>query len=1117
MKLQVRKADLFNTWQWPEKASSQASAVPDETTSIYSYLNTALSSSSQRPCVLPGTQAKLLHDKTGEAYYMLKTPNAHYLKISERDYFLWKLMDGKHNLLELALAYQQTYRSFAFERILSLVAKLKQNGFLDEPTINVYAQLEQQLSQTRFRRFTNFMQRCVLRLEMPISGLDKPFDKLYRTVGWIGFTRPFIWLSLLLIIGGLAAFVFNAVRNLFFLFNQNIAPGLNLLWLVLGYALAIFLHELAHGLTLKHFKGEVHSGGVMIFYGMPAFYVNTSDIWMYDRAKRILTSWAGPYMNFLVGGICALVLWLNPASSFAQVLFSLSFTCYLGAIFNLNVLLELDGYYMLIDWLEIPQLRKRSIAFIRHKLWEKLWRREKFSREEFVFAAFGLLAIIYTSFTLIYAYWSMQNQVARWFQESLLQTELFNRIGLALGVVFLSTVIIFSLGPLLWQGLKFGTQQAWRWASKNEVHLGICWLISFPLGFLLAIWWPFLFGVGPILLLLVSLAILSVMTWQRHSFKFYLPAYFMNFVATLFIAGANFSANAALRQISVIAAGLGVLIVALRLLRYIEISLWQFKTRALILVLLIGSLGIGLPSTVATVQMQPQIDWWNILTAGFTPALSLATFALTIGVLQQQWATRFRLAHIGLIMLALGLLMWVEIQAFCHLNFNSLILGWLALGSSLLYQLAYVRVTQLPMRQQVQLNLSDEARLWRSTLYLLEVTLESVKTTFGVASVRQLVNRLNVATSAADWPLRVSEDLKAVRLEKAEGLTLVQTGKLLGQILDSFWQNSVQDCGENYVKKIWQRGFDSLHWEERELAEDYLLQNIASISASTKAVSKDSGENQRLLASLPLFSECSQEELQRLARACFERKYKSGEVIMRQGATGDCFYIVKSGQVSVWQRGEDSIEKQVNLHTHGGYFGELALLNNAPRNATCRANTNSVLVCLRKDDFDLLARRHFALATHLQEQYARLQLLQQIPLFRETPANTLKSIAAQLQSVEFGVNQHVIRQGESGDVFYIVESGQVEILIESDGQTKRVDLRGPGEFFGEIALLTDALRSATVRTIAPTRLLKLHRAEFLSLITDNYSMKKDLEKVASRRAYSLANYQRESASYTNSQ
>jgi putative peptide zinc metalloprotease protein len=1053
---------------------------------------------------------------------MLKTPNAQYLKISERDYFLWKLLDGQHSLLELALAYQQTYRSFALERILGLVAKLKQNGFLDEPVISIYSQLQQQLNLTGWRRFTNFMQRSVLRLEMPITGLDKPFDKLYRFIGWVGFTVPFFWFSLLVILGGLAAFIYNTTHNHFFLIDQNIAPGLNLVWLLLGYALAIFLHELAHGLTIKHFKGEVRSGGMMIFYGMPAFYVNTSDIWMYERPKRILTSWAGPYMNFLVGGLCALVLWLNPTSNYAQVLFSLAFTCYIGAIFNLNVLLELDGYYILIDWLEIPQLRHRSLSFIRYKVWGKLWRREKFNREENIFSWFGLFTLLYTSFTIIYTYWSMQTQIARWLQESFNQVGFLNRLWFGLGALFLAFVIFFSLGPILWQIAKWASLQVWRWVLASELYLAAIWLLGLGLGWVLTLGWTGSSQNGPAFLLLLTVVLVVAGMLGRGFFSSYGPARFMLILGLILMVGGCFP------QISWLAtslAGLGLLLITLRLLRYIEVSLLGRGTRQLILSLLIISAGIGWPSVaVVTYRSYPQMVWTELLTVGLTPAIALAALALSISVIQQQWSTHFRLAHLGLGLLALSLLVSTLLQAYAQVSLNSLVSGWVALGSGLLYQLAYNRASQLPERQQAQTDLSDEARLWRSALYLLEVTLDSVKTTFGVATVRHLVNLLNVSTNTntnasagiTEWPLylHISEDLKATRVLQTESVSsnLVQTGKLLRQLLDEFWQNLARSCGESYARLTWERGFDSLHWEERELTTDYIFNQLLASSWLIKPVSHDKGEDLKLLASLPLFSESSPEELQHLTSACFERHYKPGEIIMKQGAVGDCFYMVKSGQVSVWQRDTDGSEKQVNTHERGGYFGELALLNNAPRNATCRSDTATILLCLRKDDFDLLARRHFTLASHLQELYHHLHLLQQIPLFRETPSHLLKSIAAQLQISEVEAGQDLIRQGESGDLFYIIESGQVEVLVESAGKTQLIDHRGPGEFFGEIALLSDTPRSATVRTCCPTRLLQLRRVDFLSLITDNDSVKRDLEKVASRRAYSLAKYQREQAS-----
>jgi putative peptide zinc metalloprotease protein len=82
------------------------------------------------------------------------------------------------------------------------------------------------------------------------------------------------------------------------------------------------------------------------------------------------------------------------------VLYQFAFLTYLTSFMNLNPLLKMDGYYILMDWLEIPRLRERSIAFIGKPLREKFRKHEPFTREEKIFAVFGLLSGIWTVIAL---------------------------------------------------------------------------------------------------------------------------------------------------------------------------------------------------------------------------------------------------------------------------------------------------------------------------------------------------------------------------------------------------------------------------------------------------------------------------------------------------------------------------------------------------------------------------------------------------------------------------------------------------------------------------------------------------------------------------------------------
>ena len=135
----------------------------------------------------------------------------------------------------------------------------------------------------------------------------------------------------------------------------------------------------------------------MIYFGMPTFFVDTSDIWMEPKGPRLQTSLAGPYVSFLVGSTASLVLLASGNPLFNSILFKLATWSYIIAFFNLNPLLELDGYFILMDLLEMPLLRKRSLQFVRQQLANKLWRREAFSKDEKLFALFGSLSALWSA------------------------------------------------------------------------------------------------------------------------------------------------------------------------------------------------------------------------------------------------------------------------------------------------------------------------------------------------------------------------------------------------------------------------------------------------------------------------------------------------------------------------------------------------------------------------------------------------------------------------------------------------------------------------------------------------------------------------------------------------
>jgi len=124
-----------------------------------------------------------------------------------------------------------------------------------------------------------------------------------------------------------------------------------------------------------------------------------------------------------------------------------------------------------------------------------------------------------------------------------------------------------------------------------------------------------------------------------------------------------------------------------------------------------------------------------------------------------------------------------------------------------------------------------------------------------------------------------------------------------------------------------------------------------------------------------------------------------------------------------------------------------------------------------------------------------------IPLFAGFALAALAAVAARLVRQSYEPGQDVVRQEELGDTMYIIERGQLEVLVGGAGTERRIDLLNEGDFFGEMALLASAPRSATVRCITPVNLLALPRADFLDLMDREPSLQGVVEgKLASRRA-----------------
>jgi putative peptide zinc metalloprotease protein len=233
---------------------------------------------------------------------------------------------------------------------------------------------------------------------------DRLFTWLHPRITSL-FTPAFVTLAIAVILTGLAIVLGN---------RAELGPDLRRLWGAHGLVLvwsAIFvvtiLHEFAHGLTCKHFGGEVHELGFLLIYGGPAFYCNVSDSWLFpEKSRRLWVMAAGGLFELFVWGLAAMVWRIaEPGTWLGSGALVIVLTSGVRQFFNINPLIKLDGYYLLSDWLEVPNLRGRAFRYLKRGIGRVFGiapptTEQTTARERWIFATYGLVAATFSYWLL---------------------------------------------------------------------------------------------------------------------------------------------------------------------------------------------------------------------------------------------------------------------------------------------------------------------------------------------------------------------------------------------------------------------------------------------------------------------------------------------------------------------------------------------------------------------------------------------------------------------------------------------------------------------------------------------------------------------------------------------
>jgi cAMP-dependent protein kinase regulator len=283
------------------------------------------------------------------------------------------------------------------------------------------------------------------------------------------------------------------------------------------------------------------------------------------------------------------------------------------------------------------------------------------------------------------------------------------------------------------------------------------------------------------------------------------------------------------------------------------------------------------------------------------------------------------------------------------------------------------------------------------------------------------------------------------------------------------------------------------------LPNNYNLNRRTSVSAESLQPTNASSDNwtapfhqktqdqiSRLQAAVStnfLFAHLADEQSTQVLGALQERSIpKEGIKVISQGDQGDYFYVVEKGNFDIFvnpsgklENGPDGLGNKVTTVGPGGSFGELALMYNAPRAATVVSTESSMLWALDRVTF-----RRILMDSAFQRRRMYEEFLSEVPLLSTLMPYERSKIADALETVKFPAGTTIIAEGAPGEDFFLLESGTAEVY--KDGEGTCLKTYSKGDYFGELALLNNAPRAASVVAKTEVKVAKLGKDGFTRLL-----------------------------------
>ena len=373
-----------------------------------------------------------------DAGWTLKDPlSLAYFRLREAEYDVFNRLDGRRTYGDILEALRRRFPAepWSLENLKSFISSLAQSGLLTSLLPGQGRSIARQAELSRSHRPLRLLSKL---LALRWRGIDpdpllrraEPATRwLFRPVT-LAVCAALISLALLLVTLRWESLV-RRLPDAIALFGLG-----NLLPLVAVFLGIKLLHELGHVLTCRHFGGECHELGIQVLLFVPLFYGDVTDAWMISRRwPRIAISAAGIFVELVLASIATLLWWASVPGLLNSVFLNVMLVCSVNTLlFNGNPLLRYDGYYVLADWLRLPNLAMQSRQTVM-SLCERLITGasdddiELDSRRWWTLVIYGVLSAVYRLLVTLGIVWFLHDFFGR---------------GLGVFATMLSAVLIFG-------------------------------------------------------------------------------------------------------------------------------------------------------------------------------------------------------------------------------------------------------------------------------------------------------------------------------------------------------------------------------------------------------------------------------------------------------------------------------------------------------------------------------------------------------------------------------------------------------------------------------------------------------------------------------------------------